>query len=204
MGDRSPLATPRRTEGKRLQGRSAEVVRRVMQATAEEIGRVGVAAFRIEDVAVRSGVNKTTIYRRWPTKSDLIASMLDNAYEAPRDFDQGSLELDLRGILFDLRARLQSARERGVLQVIQAERAHPDVAAGVRALRTRQSEVRRRVFERAIARGELPASADPSALVEFITAPVVARIVHHDLPVDDAYLEYLIQVVSTGAKRERA
>ena len=68
--------SPRRTEGKRVHGRSARVQSAVLRATAEELGRVGFAALRIEDVALRSGVNKTTIYRRWPTKQELVRASL--------------------------------------------------------------------------------------------------------------------------------
>jgi AcrR family transcriptional regulator len=39
---------------------------KAVEATAEELSRVGYAAMRVEDVAARSGVHKTTIYRRWP------------------------------------------------------------------------------------------------------------------------------------------
>ena len=62
----APEAKPntRRTEGVRVKGRAARVVTDVLVATAEELSRVGYSALRVEDVATRSGVNKTTIYRR--------------------------------------------------------------------------------------------------------------------------------------------
>jgi AcrR family transcriptional regulator len=48
------------------------VVRGVMEATLAELALTGYGALRIEDVAVRAGVNKTTVYRRWPTKEELV------------------------------------------------------------------------------------------------------------------------------------
>ena len=42
---------------------------RVEPATLELIAERGVHAFRTEDVAARASVNKTTIYRRWPSKA---------------------------------------------------------------------------------------------------------------------------------------
>ena len=69
-----PKPNTRRTEGVRVKGRAARVVSDVLIATAEELTRVGYAAFRVEDVAARSGVNKTTIYRRWPTKPELVTA----------------------------------------------------------------------------------------------------------------------------------
>ena len=68
----------RRTEGVLTGGRSARIVDGVLEATAEELSRVGYAALRVDEVAERSGVNKTTIYRRWPTKSDLVRATLEH------------------------------------------------------------------------------------------------------------------------------
>src|SRR3984885_1261290 len=81
-------------------GRSARVVAEVLRATAEELARVGYAALRMEDVARAAGVNKTTVYRRWPTKMRLVAEAMRHERErrsvAP---DTGSLREDLRVML---------------------------------------------------------------------------------------------------------
>src|SRR5882757_10372604 len=69
-----PKTNTRRTEGVRVKGRAARVVSDVLIATAEELSRVGYSSLRVEDVAARSGVNKTTIYRRWPTKPELVGA----------------------------------------------------------------------------------------------------------------------------------
>ncbi len=45
----------------------------VLAATAAELSERGFAAMTIEDIATRSGVHKTTIYRRWSTLSQLVA-----------------------------------------------------------------------------------------------------------------------------------
>ncbi len=46
----------------------------VLDATIAELSEVGYAALRIESVAERAGVNKTTIYRRWGDKAGLVAT----------------------------------------------------------------------------------------------------------------------------------
>ena len=194
---------PRRTEGKRTHGRSARVHSAVLEATAEELGRVGFAALRIEDVAQRSGVNKTTIYRRWPTKLELVGALIANENQPPQDIDTGSLESDVRAVLRDIRERLYTVRERGVLQVLLGERAHPEVAQLVRAARTRHISVRQRLFERAVARGELAPSCDPSLLIELMLTPLVSRIINLGLEVDDAYIEMLTVVLTNGMRALR-
>ena len=78
-----------RTSRARVGGRSARVVATVLRTTLEVLGQQGYAGLRIEDVAARAGVNKTTIYRRWPTKEDLIAAAIEtlvaNEVEWPSD-----------------------------------------------------------------------------------------------------------------------
>lgn len=191
---------PRRTEGKRVHGRSARVQSAVLDAAAEELGRVGFAALRIDDVAQRSGVNKTTIYRRWPTKLELVAAVIANESWPLEDVDTGALESDIRAVLRELRERLYTVRERGVLQVLMGERAHPEVAQLVRSTRERHLGIRMRVFERAQSRGEIAPDCKPRELVELITGPLVSRIMHLGLDADDAYLEMLTTVLANGIK----
>jgi AcrR family transcriptional regulator len=195
-----PSVVPRRTEGKRLQGRSARVLEAVLDAALEELGRVGYTALRIEDVAAKSGVNKTTIYRRWPTKLDLIASVLLHAKEPPSSFDTGSLEGDVRASLYEMRERLHDPRHLAIMRVVMAERMQPEVNEFVMQLRERYAVVRRRMFERAIERGELSPNVDPQSLLDMMTSPLVTRIVHQGREADDAFLETVVKVICAGAR----
>ena len=81
--------------GIRTGGRSARVVDDVLKATAEQLGRMGYGALRVEEVATQSGVNKTTIYRRWPTKSLLVAAALRQHQVLEAAPDTGDLVRDL-------------------------------------------------------------------------------------------------------------
>ncbi|HEY4158264.1 MAG TPA: helix-turn-helix domain-containing protein, partial [Polyangiaceae bacterium] len=92
---RAASPNTRRTGDVRVQGRAARIVNEVLRTTAEELTRVGYVALRVEDVALRSSVNKTTIYRRWPTKPELVAAALRFAVRRPEAPDTGSLRGDL-------------------------------------------------------------------------------------------------------------
>jgi DNA-binding transcriptional regulator YbjK len=59
-------------QGVRTGGRSARVREAILAATFRELIDSGYAAMSVEAVAARAGVNKTTIYRRWPTLDDLV------------------------------------------------------------------------------------------------------------------------------------
>src|SRR3954468_5657962 len=66
----------RRTQGI-LGGRSEQVVRRVLDAAIVELARSGYHGFRMDVVAARAAVNKTTIYRRWPNRAALVTALVE-------------------------------------------------------------------------------------------------------------------------------
>lgn len=67
----------RRTQGARPGGRSSRIEEAVRLAAEEELTREGFAGFSVERVANAAGVNRTTIYRRWPSKVDLLRSVIE-------------------------------------------------------------------------------------------------------------------------------
>src|SRR5262245_3758958 len=94
---RRSVASSRRTQGI-LGGRSEQVVRRALDAAVVELARSGYAGFRMDAVASRAGVNKTTIYRRWPSRAALITALVSRMRTPLRESplpDTGELESDL-------------------------------------------------------------------------------------------------------------
>ena len=83
------------------QMRGPGLVRHVLQITLLEIAEAGLDRLTIERVATRSGVNKTTLYRRWPTPQRLAEAALDLVADAAPPPDTGSLREDL--VLYLLR-----------------------------------------------------------------------------------------------------
>lgn len=195
------ITKTRRTEGVRTRGRAERVVEAVLRATVELLSEVGYAALRFEDVAARSGVNKTTIYRRWPAKEELVGAALRAlaAERSPGVPDTGDLRDDLLGAVHHMIEFASSPFGAGILRMIQVERAHPVVDAIARDLRDMQRVARRPMFERAIARGELPAGTNIDLLSDMVFAPVFAKLARHLEPIDDEYLHALIEVVVRGA-----
>src|SRR5450432_240784 len=70
--------------------------RNILRATLEELAGADYGALSFDNVAKRAGVNKTTVYRRWPTKAELVGSALtalaDQMAYGP---SAGSLRADL-------------------------------------------------------------------------------------------------------------
>jgi AcrR family transcriptional regulator len=91
-----------------------ERVRRSKQAvlatTYQLLTEAGISGLSVDEVARRSGVAKTTIYRHWPSRSALVldaCSKLGAKREAP---DTGTLHGDLTALTSDLAHRLKTAR----------------------------------------------------------------------------------------------
>jgi AcrR family transcriptional regulator len=192
----SRLVPPPAEGQARAGGRSARVVSEVLRATAEELGRVGYAALRVEDVAQHAHVNKTTIYRRWPTKADLVSATLRQeaeGCEAPPD--TGSVREDL---LTMLRQFAKHGRT-PMVRVLMAEMNHPEVQAIARGLKHNFEEEWVRVIARAMARGELPSSTSPLLVMEVITATIVGRVMKGEEPPDEAFCESVVDLVLAGA-----
>ena len=66
----------KRTRGRPRRAGADEAI---LRATRELLGKDGYAAFNVDVVAERTGIAKTTIYRRWPTKGALVAAAIDTA-----------------------------------------------------------------------------------------------------------------------------
>jgi AcrR family transcriptional regulator len=192
--------SPRRTGQQRLGGRSERVVREVTRATLAELGRVGYAALRIDDVAAQAQVNKTTVYRRWPTKADLVTATLlamSSSDEAPPD--TGSVRDDLMALIRRSVARISTCEGEAVYRMIALEMDHPEVASITRALRTEMHAPWYTTIKRAIDRGELPQGTDARLIVEMISAPVYSKKIKLREPVDDEYLAAVIDLILRGA-----
>ena len=198
-GTADDSAKTRRTEGVRTMGRAARVVESVLRATAQELARVGYAALRVDEVAEISGVNKTTIYRRWPTKVDLTMAALRLSKPPPAQ-DTGDLRKDVLAWILEMLEFAASPIGSGLIRVMQTERGHPEIEAIARKLRKEQRAARVALVERAIARGELPKGVDAHLLGDLLFIPMLSRSVNDGERLDPRYVERAVDLVLAGAR----
>ena len=102
----------------------------VLGVTAELLFERGFSGASVDEITRRSGVAKTTIYRHWPTRADLLrdaCSSIGTPLEVP---DTGSFEGDVTALLTSLAHLLRSEKWTSVLpSVIDAAERDPDIAA---------------------------------------------------------------------------
>jgi AcrR family transcriptional regulator len=174
---RSPLgADAARRPGR---PRNLELDTKILDAARSVLSEGGVRGFSLLEVARRAGVPKSTVYRRWHTKRELLAAAISAFQTGPMPPpDTGTLRGDLvalvRHRIDDLRWRHATLGELG-LQTRHDEELGPVVQATI--------EERRRechaIFERALARGELRAGVDFEVALDLVIGPVWSRVISH-------------------------
>lgn len=188
--------------GIRVGGRSARVVDEVLKATIELIGRSGYGALRVEEVALRSGVNKTTIYRRWPTKSALVAAAVRHSFWSEPAPDTGDLQHDLVAMYARTIASFDD-QTRGILRMVQLERGDPEVDEIVRELKDRMTAIRRVRLDAAVRRGELPRRTDVALVLQIISGAIYSRVLNYTEPLPDGFIDEVVGIVLAGVKARR-
>jgi AcrR family transcriptional regulator len=188
----------RRTEGLLKGDRQERVVESVLRETALQLSRNGYEGLRVDDVAAASGVNKTTIYRRWPSKPELVAAALEATRAMKEVAETGNLREDLIAMMLKTAEFASSPTGRGIVRILQIERAHPEVEKIALDLRTRQRAARKAMIERAILRGELPAGTDAALVAELLFAPLFGRCVSFGEPVDEPFARSVVDTVLAG------
>ena len=101
--------------------RSAEAEQAILDATLRLLGTQGVAGTTIEGVAAEAGVGKTTIYRRWPTKTDLIRAAISDIVPRGDPPDTGTMAGDMAALAETQRERLAGSRLAGIVPRLLAE-----------------------------------------------------------------------------------
>ncbi|MEV0355516.1 TetR/AcrR family transcriptional regulator [Nocardia sp. NPDC050697] len=164
---------PRRRPG----GRSARVRDAVIAATLDELLEHGLAELTLGRVAARAGVAETTIYRRWGSRTALIADALTGLAAAGNPPpDTGSVREDLRLLAEQVRDLIAAPAITRLLTTVAALAADPELAAARRAFWDHRFEQTRPIVERARAAGLLRAEADPRVVVESLVAPLYFRV----------------------------
>ncbi|MFD8379764.1 TetR/AcrR family transcriptional regulator [Streptomyces sp. NPDC059679] len=199
------MSPPARRTGR---PRSAEADRAILGATRAALVELGWSKLTMGDVAARAGVAKTTLYRRWTNKSELVvdavAALLDEQLELP---DLGSLRADVEETVLRFAALLTRPEAGTSLMAVVAE-ATRDEALRERIRTTIVNRQKRLVLlgrERAQARGELPRETDPAAAArtaDMIFDVIAGAVMHRTLvsadPVDAPWARDFAEVLLCG------
>lgn len=158
----------------------------ILEATRAALVELGWGGLTMSDVAARAGVAKTTLYRRWTNRNDLVVDAVAVLFDELRLPDRGSLYADIEGVVLQFAALLELPEAKTALMAVVSE----STADAALRLRIRSSIVdrqKRLVVEgrlRAQQRGEIPPDApgdNPSPQIDLIFDVIAGAVVHRVL-----------------------
>ena len=181
---------------KRGRPRSTELDSAVLTATLELAGQVGISKLSMDDVADRAKVSKATIYRRWPSKEQLVLDALRSALSPFADVDTGSLRGDLETYLGELAQRFKTGAMSDVLPHLIEVACHD---AKVRSSLDDYTQIRRiplrAILERGQARREVRSGTDLDALIDAVLGALTYRRLLSHQPIDKKFVKALLTIV---------
>ncbi len=150
----------------------------IRQATLELLLEVGYQGLAMEAVAARAGVGKTTVYRRFASKRELVAAQLSSLQEALRPPNTGRLLTDYLALAAQAAGQgtlVQIGRLAPRLMVEAAD--DPQLLELVRNnLLLPRRQLLKALLRRGIERGELRADLDLEEAIDMLVGPVVYRV----------------------------
>ncbi|MFP3987823.1 TetR/AcrR family transcriptional regulator, partial [Streptomyces sp. E11-3] len=187
--------------------RRADADAAILEATRDALVELGWSKLTMGDVATRAKVAKTTLYRRWTNKSELVVDAVALLFDELTLPDRGSLAADVESVVLQFAALLERPETKTALMAVVAESTH-DAALRTRIRSSIVDRQKRLVLEgrtRAQARGELPTESDPATaartsdlIFDVIAGAVVHRALVSSEPIDEAWARDFTQLILVG------
>src|SRR3954463_4348774 len=133
-GDSGPSGArrPARRPGGRPLDRAKDQA--ITAAVVDVLARIGYSGFTMDEVALTAGVGKAAIYRRWASRTDLLASYIEGSIEGTLDVsDTGSLRNDLIVLLTSAGAHFNGPDGRANRALVSAVHDDPMLASAYRS-----------------------------------------------------------------------
>ncbi len=173
--------------------------KKILLATLEELAVVGFRALSIEEVATRAGVNKTTIYRRWPTKVALVvAAMVSFTEDALIEPDTGSLRSDFMSLARTFNVRASSLAGQSLFRTMGLESTDPGIQDIGNAFRLAHEAVVSGILSKALARGEIDRLPDHRLVAILVLGPLHLRLFLNHESIDEPFVGQLVDMILSG------
>jgi len=124
----------------------------------------------------RTGVSKTTMYKHWPSRTDLIVATVRQLAAAPGVPDTGSIRSDLTGMALESLDAYRGPRWPGLASVLEAAAHDPGLHAALQPIHAARFSPLKAVLERAVERGELRPDLNTDAAVTILVGAIFFRL----------------------------
>lgn len=156
--------------------RSEAANQAALAATVDILLADGVEGVTFEEVASRTGVARSTLYRHFGSKEELVARAAHGCVYEVVTPDSGNLETDLRMLFDSFRVAEEEKRLPSLLPLLLDEAARsPEIAELVHRMAEERRRPIRTILRLAQARGEIAPDLDLDAVLAFLVGPFTYR-----------------------------
>jgi len=193
MDDQATAAAPPSRRGRRP---APGTDGRILEAAIELLAASGYAGFTLDGLAVRAGVAKTTILRRWPSKAAVAAAAVERLALQTVDIPESeTLRGDLHALVASAVAVFAKGRGRFVPRLMRESGNHPEIAELLRTMIHTRRLAYRRVLARAVARGDLHPDVDQDLVIDLLVGPVWTRLLITQDPIPETLVNEIVDAV---------
>jgi AcrR family transcriptional regulator len=199
-------ATPPKQDGRVIRTQAT-----VLAAGIELYAERGAQGITVEEIARRTGIAKTTIYRHWRSREELIMAILEQTAVGLPDVHTDDPIGDIRSMLLSLWTNLVLPTSRvGLAGMITATAGDPQLASQHRDFLTTRAAPLLDAVTRAIDTGVVEAAEAPQTLTDLLSSPIIVRaLIRGDAP-ERRYVDRVMKAVlgappprTTKPRRER-
>lgn len=193
--DKKALGRPRSTQSHQA----------ILQATLELLAEVGFERMSIDAIATRAGVGKTTIYRRYTSKEELVADAIESLREEVVIPNTGNLWGDIDALIVNAaQVTLSPLGRQTVAMLISSASSNPKFA---QIYWTKYLQPRRQAFgvvlERAKARNEIQKDLDSDLVFDAISGIMLyAQIFQPQTEPWQVYVRRALNLLFSGVNKE--
>jgi AcrR family transcriptional regulator len=190
----SPPAAP--TKPRRGRPPAPDTAQRVLAAALELLARDGYAGLTLNALAVRAGVAKTTILRRYGSKAAVAAAAVERLALHSVDLpESGTLRGDLKALQDKAVAVFTEGDGSFVPRLIRESGHHPEIADLLHTVIHTRRLAYHRILGRAISRHELHPDVDQDVIIDLLIGPIWTRLLITRDPITDGLVEEIVDAV---------
>lgn len=178
----------------------------VLARTLDELAAHGWEGLSVERIARAAEVNKTSVYRRWPTREALVAAALEAVADrlGVEQPDEGSLVSELRTLGRTVASFAATSEGRALLRAASAEEVGPALAAvATRRLEQHALGAVPAMIQRARARHEWRDDVPPEVVLAVMVGAIIHRLTLERQPVSPEWLEAVVTTLARGVRPDR-
>ncbi len=173
----------------------------VLAAARALLAEQGVGGVSIDAVARRAGVARSTVYRHFRDRAELLAAAIDELTPPPPRVPEDTVRDDLRTLCAGLAAALQSSTWSALVPaLLQATDNDARYGQAYAAAAERRQRDFLDAVERGVSRGELPPGTDGELVADLLAGAVYYRRLVSRVETDDAFLDAAVDAVLAACR----